>query len=96
MGTSLSTTQSWARKGVYESYTDEYGIRGYMMEDLIGVPEVAEMLNSRWDNEMSTRPVRDYTSVELFAGAGGLALGMEKAGFRQWWKNRNGETFVIR
>ena len=23
-----------------------------------------------------------YTSIELFAGAGGLALGVEKAGFR--------------
>lgn len=31
---------------------------------------------------MSTVPLRSYTSVELFAGAGGLALGMEKAGFR--------------
>jgi len=31
---------------------------------------------------MKTKPLRDYTSVELFAGAGGLALGMEKAGFK--------------
>jgi len=26
------------------------------------------------------RPLRDYQSIELFAGAGGMALGMEKAG----------------
>ena len=30
---------------------------------------------------MQTQPLRPYTSIELFAGAGGLALGMEKAGF---------------
>lgn len=30
---------------------------------------------------METKPYRAYSSIELFAGAGGLALGMEKAGF---------------
>lgn len=28
-------------------------------------------------------PIRNYNSVELFAGAGGLALGLEKAGFKE-------------
>ena len=81
-GTSLATTQSWTRKGVYESCTNEQGIRGYMMENLMDIPEVAEMVNNHWDEEMATKPLRDYTSVELFAGAGGLALGMAKAGFK--------------
>ena len=35
-----------------------------------------------WNAEMKTKPNRDYTSIELFAGAGGLALGLEKAGFK--------------
>ena len=29
--------------------------------------------------EMLTKPIRDFYSIELFAGAGGLALGLEKA-----------------
>ena len=40
------------------------------------------MLETRWDEEEQTSPARDFTSVELFAGAGGLALGMHMAGFR--------------
>lgn len=40
------------------------------------------MVNSRWDEELNVVPVRDFTSIELFAGGGGLAIGMEKAGFK--------------
>lgn len=37
--------------------------------------------NQLWDDELQVSPKRTYRSVELFAGAGGLALGLEKAGF---------------
>ena len=39
------------------------------------------MLHSQWFEELETKPYRAYSSIELFAGAGGLALGMGKAGF---------------
>ena len=44
-------------------------------------PEVKELLHSCWEEELDTRPLRKYTSVELFAGGGGLALGLSLAGF---------------
>jgi len=43
--------------------------------------QISDILNSKWDEEQSIRPSRKYKSIELFAGTGGLALGLEKAGF---------------
>ncbi len=43
-------------------------------------PEIQEMLQSTWDEEHAIKPHRKYNLVELFAGGGGLAVGMEQAG----------------
>ena len=45
-------------------------------------PEIQEMLKSPWDEEHETEPKRPYNLVELFAGGGGLAIGMEQAGLK--------------
>lgn len=80
-GTSNATVQRWAENKVYPSFT-ENGIRGFDLRDLEAIPEVREMLQSQWNEEYNTKPLRQYTSVELFAGGGGLALGMAMAGFK--------------
>ena len=81
VGTSNATAQKWAESGTYPSHVVN-GVRGFYLEELTGVPEVREMLDSRWDDECNPVPLRDFTSVELFAGGGGLALGLSLAGFR--------------
>lgn len=82
LGTSLATAQKWGESGVYPYRTDEKGKKGFYMEDLRSIPSIKDMLDTRWDDEAVVTPLRDYTSVELFAGAGGLALGMHLAGFK--------------
>ena len=80
-GTSLATAQKWGESGVYPYHRNENGKMGFYMEDLLDVNPVRQMLETNWDEEANVVPLRDFTAVELFAGAGGLALGMHMAGF---------------
>lgn len=82
LGTSFATTQKWGKDGVYPTSIDSFGKYVFRMKDLENIPQVRQMLNSCWDEEMLVEPRRHFTSVELFAGAGGLALGMHLAGFK--------------
>lgn len=81
MRVSKNTLLRWETSGKYVPKYDENGRKYFFADDLKKVPEVAEMLATNWDEEMKTKPRRPYSCVELFAGAGGLALGMSKAGF---------------
>ncbi|MBO4659477.1 MAG: DNA (cytosine-5-)-methyltransferase [Prevotella sp.] len=81
-GTSLATTQKWGESGLYPYHKNDKGKEGFYMEELLDIEPVRMMLETHWDEEFYVSPLRDYTSVELFAGAGGLALGMHMAGFR--------------
>lgn len=81
LGVSYRTIDSWITKGKLTYETDKNGRRGFSYFQLMGNQEIEEMVNSKWDEELTTKPLRQYNSIELFAGGGGLALGMEKAGF---------------
>lgn len=80
VGTSNLTVRRWADNGLYPSKVKD-GVRGFDMGDLTDIPEVRSMVESEWEKERDVKPLRDFNSVELFAGAGGLALGMSLAGF---------------
>lgn len=82
LGVSVRTVEGWIEKTKYLSHKDEKGRSCFYMKDLIEIPEIRQMLETSWDEEAHVTPLRDFTSVELFAGAGGLALGMHLAGFR--------------
>ena len=81
-GTSFATAKRWGERGVLPLHKSGNGICGFYMEELTDIEPVRQMLQTRWDEELNSTPLRDFTSIELFAGAGGLALGMHKAGFK--------------
>lgn len=80
LGVSRATVESWVNSGRISCHSDK-GNRYFCMEEIAQFPEITAMMNTRWKEEETVVPVRRFTSLELFAGAGGLALGMEKAGF---------------
>lgn len=81
LGVSRATVEAWIRSGKYDVHTDAEGKRFFFLDEVSSAPEIASMLSTDWDNELSVTPTFRYTSAELFAGGGGLALGLEKAGF---------------
>ena len=54
----------------------------YQRSQLTDLDELSHLFNNNWDAEMLTTPNKEYKIIELFAGAGGLALGLEKAGLK--------------
>lgn len=80
LGVSKSIIETWERKGKLipiHSNNKKY----YTLDQLSSFDIFKEFKNSQWEKEQNIKSLRTYNSVELFAGAGGLALGMEKAGF---------------
>lgn len=78
LSVSKETVRKWEASGEIVSVK---GQKLYRWLDLQKFPAVQEMFSSAWEAERKIRPVRKFRSIELFAGAGGLALGLEKAGF---------------
>ncbi|MEG1567865.1 MAG: DNA (cytosine-5-)-methyltransferase [Anaerovoracaceae bacterium] len=81
MGVSKATLLKWEVSGLYVPKIIRNKEKIFDIQHLIHIPAIKEMVESNWEQELQTKPIRPYTSIELFAGAGGLAIGLERAGF---------------
>lgn len=81
LGVSNATVDSWVLTGKIKPIKQENNQLFFDFSSL-DFPDTQLMNNSTWDIEHNVKPLKEYKSIELFAGAGGLALGLEKAGFK--------------
>lgn len=83
LGVSKETLRRWDRSGrLKPARNEDNNYRFYEKHQLEQFEQARLLFNSSWDKEQVVHPKREYSLVELFAGAGGLALGLERAGFK--------------
>lgn len=80
---SKETLRRWDNNGtlIPQRHPDN-NYRVYHRSQLESFEQAQLLFSSNWDKELKTKPKRKFKLIELFAGAGGLAIGMEKAGFK--------------
>lgn len=82
LSVSKETLRRWDNNGtLIPQRNPDNNYRLYHRAQIEHFEQAQLLFNSKWDDEITIKPKRKYKLVELFAGAGGLALGMEKAGF---------------
>lgn len=82
LGVSRHTVSSWIASGKYHPHYDEKGEPYFLASEMTDFPQVQHMAQTRWEEELKVAPKDTFRSIELFAGGGGLALGMEMAGLK--------------
>lgn len=82
LGISKETLRRWdSNRTLVPRRHPENNYRVYHRSQLERFEQAQMLFNSNWDEELTVKPKQKFKAIELFAGAGGLALGMEKAGF---------------
>ncbi|MBA4714124.1 MULTISPECIES: DNA (cytosine-5-)-methyltransferase [Citrobacter] len=82
LGVSKETLRRWDTAGKLVSQrNDENNYRFYRKEQLKSFEQAQFLFKSQWSDDPKTSN-NVYTVLELFAGAGGMALGLEKAGLK--------------
>lgn len=85
LGTTKETLRRWDKSGKLTSIRHPINnYRVYQAKDLMQFKQLGFMFNDPHAHEVQQEesPLKNYTSIELFAGAGGFALGLEQAGLK--------------
>tara|TARA_R110002020_G_scaffold189158_1_gene388074 strand:- start:1295 stop:2530 length:1236 start_codon:yes stop_codon:yes gene_type:complete len=83
IGKSKETLRRWDKEGILNAVREPVSnYRVYRKQDVQAL--LGSLFDENFDDEISNHvdPLHDYKVLELFAGAGGLAVGLEKAGLK--------------
>jgi len=84
IGVSCDTIRRWEKKGLIKSSRDENNHRIFLIDEIKRLHTKTSGSSGDENNYriLKTDKQTKYTSIDLFAGAGGTALGLENAGFK--------------
>ncbi|MDO3695897.1 DNA (cytosine-5-)-methyltransferase [Wenyingzhuangia sp. chi5] len=82
LGKSKETLRRWDREGKFVAVREP--ISDYRIYKKEQVDFLLKQLSIDYEDTVNNyiKPIKDYKVIELFAGAGGLAVGLEKAGIK--------------
>lgn len=85
---SVDTIRRWEKKGLVKSARDERNYRVFNIGEIQRLLAKTNGSGTRYDYKIlkAKRPTK-YTAIDLFAGAGGTALGLENAGLKHLMLN---------
>ena len=75
---SPDTIRRWHKKGLIKAIVGPHGERLFSMDEISRVNKKSSASDKPW--KVLQAPKSKLSSIELFCGAGGLALGMHNAG----------------
>ena len=80
LGISIDTIRRWDKKGLIKAVRDERNDRIFSLEEIKRIHNKTHGDKQSKFKILKNKTKSPYTAIELFAGAGGTALGMEHAG----------------
>lgn len=82
IGVSSDTIRRWEKKGLIKSVRSEQNHRLFSIDEIQRIHDKVSGTGHEANNYriLKTKKPSKYTAIDLFAGAGGTALGMEHAG----------------
>jgi DNA (cytosine-5)-methyltransferase 1 len=88
IGVSVDTIRRWEKKGLIKTTRDERNYRLFNVDEISRLFSKLGNAGSKHNYKiLKTKQISDYTAIDLFAGAGGTALGLENAGFKHLMLN---------
>jgi DNA (cytosine-5)-methyltransferase 1 len=83
LGLPKRSVESRIKKGKLPlEQTIKNGRKYFTLDQIKPIPEASFLFSNEWNSFAQTKPKKEFKIIELFAGCGGLALGLEMAGFK--------------
>lgn len=80
LNTSIDTIRRWDKRGLIKAFRDSRNARIFSIDEIKRIQNKTHGHKENIFRILKNKKASKYTVIELFAGAGGTALGMEHAG----------------